>query len=116
MALMKLPEVEIPAWSSFLASYSNWGIGFTSNGDELTLVSRIGEMTLLPLGPAQLPEASWMKELDIGLTGLRIREDGSLYSPPDAFERMAAFRPWLRRAWKSGDRAAGALLDALGAK
>lgn len=37
----------------------------------------------------------------------------SLYSPPNAFERMAAFRPWLQLAWKTGDRAAGALLDAL---
>ncbi|HVR10670.1 MAG TPA: serine protease [Thermoanaerobaculia bacterium] len=106
------PPGEIVRGGAILTGQS-WGAGFTGGGEELALLCGGGRLFRVPIGPGQVEKAAWMDRLDVGLTGLRRREDGGFYSPPGAADEIPAFRRELVAAERKGDRAAAALLRAL---
>jgi hypothetical protein len=106
------PPVFGRAWSTSVSSHSIWGAAFTHQGEELVLLSPDSQIKTAYIGPARLPPRNWMADVDVGITGLRIREDGSVYSPTDALDQMRAFRQNLDTSARDGDQAAQALLNA----
>lgn len=105
-------EIEGGGWSTSLGSFSSWAASFAAGGETMFLLTRSGQLTKVPIGPTQVSKATWMRNLDVGLTGLSLRADGSLYSPPDAATQMADFRRQLETASKE-DHTAATLLKLL---
>jgi hypothetical protein len=103
------PPVLGKRWSTSESTHSVWGVAFSAGGEQLTILEP-DQIMAAYIGPAQAAFTNWMKDVDVGVTGLRTGEDGNVYSPADAAHLMQDFRRRLEIASRAGDRAAQALL------
>ena len=103
------PSVVGTQWSTSESTHSVWGAGFSAGGEQLIILEPDQILTAY-VGPPQVTLADWMKDVDVGVTGLRTKEDGTVYSPADALDQVKSFKRRLESASRAGDRAAQALL------